>query len=123
MKRGEVWRVSLAPRSGSEQRGERPAIVVSSDVLNGVPGWRSIVVIPVSSSGRQAARGPTAVPLPAGAGGLTLESVALCHQITTLDRSKFLGRMGMLDAPSLHAVLQGLLIGLDIDANDFASDL
>lgn len=29
------------------------------------------------------------VILPAGAGGLDKESVALCHQITTLDRGKF----------------------------------
>ncbi|MGI8748879.1 MAG: type II toxin-antitoxin system PemK/MazF family toxin, partial [Deinococcus sp.] len=31
MKRGEVWLVNLDPRSGSEQRGIRPVLVLSND--------------------------------------------------------------------------------------------
>ena len=88
MKRGDVAYANLAPRSGSEQQGHRPVIVVSHDGFNRTPSWRSIIVIPVSTSGKQALRGPTAVLLPVGAGGLREASVALCHQVTTLDRAK-----------------------------------
>ena len=70
LKRGEVYWARLAPRSGSEQTGRRPVIVLSHDAFNKVPTWRSVIVVPVSSSLRQAGRGPTAVPLPAGVGGL-----------------------------------------------------
>ena len=61
MKRGEIYLANLTPRSGSEQQGRRPVIVMSHDAFNQVPSWQSVIVVPVSTSGRQAARGPTAV--------------------------------------------------------------
>ncbi|WP_293915248.1 type II toxin-antitoxin system PemK/MazF family toxin [Deinococcus sp.] len=114
MKRGEVWQANLDPRSGSEQQGNRPVLVLSSDIFNNSPGWKSFVVIPFSTSGRQAARGPTAVPLAAGAGGLARESYALCHQITTLDRTKFVARLGALDATDIQAIERGVVAALDM---------
>src|SRR2546422_7181059 len=74
MRRGEVFWAALSPRSGSEQRGRRPVILVSHDAFNLSPGWRSINVVPLSRSGAQARRGPTTVALPAGSGGLTKRS-------------------------------------------------
>jgi len=50
VKRGDVFWAELTPRSGSEQRGRRPVIVVSSDGFNRTPSWRSIVVVPISTS-------------------------------------------------------------------------
>jgi mRNA interferase MazF len=102
------------PRSGSEQRGTRPVIVVSHDAFNEAPGWRSIIVVPVSTSQSQARRGPTAVPLPRGAGGLKNDSMALCHQVTTLDRAKLARRLGTLPQQCLAAVAQGLRIAQDL---------
>jgi mRNA interferase MazF len=80
MKRGEVYWADLVPRSGSEQRGRRPVIVISHDAFNQTQGWRSIIVVPLSTSPAQAGRGPSAVLLPQGAAGLDKDSVALCHQ-------------------------------------------
>lgn len=114
MKRGEMWLVNLDPRSGSEQRGTRPVLVLSSDIFNDTPGWKSFVVVPCSTSGKQAARGPTAVPLAAGSGGLTQDSYALCHQITTVDRAKFASRLGVLSADELLAAEKGVLVALDM---------
>src|SRR5215467_11536975 len=88
MKRGDVCWADLVPRSGSEQTGRRPVIVISHDGFNQTPGWKSIIVIPVSTAAAQARRGPTVVDLPAGSGGLSRTSLALCHQVTTLDRAK-----------------------------------
>ncbi|HXG65388.1 MAG TPA: type II toxin-antitoxin system PemK/MazF family toxin [Blastocatellia bacterium] len=114
MKRGEVYIADLAPRSGSEQQGKRPVIIVSHDGFNQAPGWRSIIVIPISSSPSQAGRGPTAVFLPQGAGGLLKASVALCHQVTTLDRAKLTQRIGELSPPLLKQVEEGLKAALDL---------
>ncbi len=105
----------LRPRSGSEQRGRRPVIVVSNDGFNLTAMWRSVIVVPVSASGSQARRGPTAIPLPAGAGGLTRGSVALCHQVTTLDRAKLAERVGALSPALVIAVNAGLKAALDLD--------
>ena len=112
MKRGEVYWATLAPRSGSEQAGRRPAIVISRDAFNQASRWRSVIVVPVSTSASQARRGPTAVALPAGAGGLVQESIALCHQVTTLDRGKLETLLGSLTTLQLHEVEEGLWIAL-----------
>jgi mRNA interferase MazF len=108
VRRGDVYLATLVPRSGSEQQGTRPVIVVSHDGFNQAPGWRSVIVVPVSTSSTQAARGPTAVSLPKGAGGLRAESCALCHQITTLDRAKLTKRLGALPEALLAEVGEGL---------------
>ncbi len=115
MKRGDVYWADLAPRSGSEQAGRRPVIVVSHDGFNQVPAWKSIIVVPVSTSGFQAKRGPTAVTLPAGVGGLSMPSIAVCHQVTTLDRAKLTKRIGALPAEFLKEVETGLRAAMDLD--------
>jgi mRNA interferase MazF len=114
VKRGEVYWADLRPRSGSEQTGRRPVIVFSHDAFNQAPGWRSIIVVPVSTSAAQAKRGLTAVLLSPGAGGLAQESVALCHQVTTLDRNKLTQRIGELAPSQLRQVEVGLKAALDL---------
>jgi mRNA interferase MazF len=74
--------------------------------------WRSIIVVPLSTSARQRRRGPTAILLPKGTAGLRQESVALCHQVTTLDRSKLTDRIGELPPASLKRVSEGLRAAL-----------
>jgi mRNA-degrading endonuclease toxin of MazEF toxin-antitoxin module len=54
-------------------------LVISSDGFNEIEAWRSVVVVPCSTSGKQRARGHTAVPLKKGAGGLRKSSVAVCY--------------------------------------------
>jgi len=115
MRRGDVYRAELRPRSGSEQRGRRPVIVVSHDAFNRTETWRSIIVVPLSTSSRQAARGPTAVRLKKGSGGLAHDSVVLCHQVTTLDRAKLKKKLGALTTHELDLVERGLKASLDMD--------
>jgi mRNA interferase MazF len=114
VKRGDVFWAELKPRSGSEQRGRRPVIVVSNDGFNLTPGWRSVIVVPVSTSDAQARRGPTTVSLLPGAGGLPRAAVAVCHQLTTLDRAKLTQRLGTLPSSALTAVESGIRAALDL---------
>ena len=62
----------------------------------------------------QAGRGPSAVLLPQGAAGLGKDSVALCHQVTTLDRSKLTQRIGELNSTELRKVEDGLKAAMDL---------
>jgi mRNA-degrading endonuclease toxin of MazEF toxin-antitoxin module len=89
-------------------------IIVSHDAFNTAPGWRSIIVVPLSTSRAQEERGPTSVPLPTGAGGLARESFALCHQVTTLHRAKLSERLGTLPPRLLTAVDAGLRAALHL---------
>lgn len=112
MKRGDVFWADLVPRSGSEQSGRRPVVVVSHDGFNRVDGWRSIIVVPLSTSAAQRRRGPTAIVFSKGTGGLRSESVALCHQVTTVDRAKLVEQIGELPAMALRRVNDGLRAAL-----------
>jgi mRNA-degrading endonuclease toxin of MazEF toxin-antitoxin module len=52
--------------------------------------------------------------LPRGVAGLRRESVVLCHQVTTLDRSKLTQRIGELGAAELSQVEDGLRAAMDL---------
>jgi mRNA interferase MazF len=114
VKRGEVYWADLAPRSGAEQRGRRPVLVLSHDAFNQTPRWKSIIVVPLSTSSAQAARGPTVVGLPAGVAGLLRASAVVCHQVTTLDRAKLSRRIGALPPNLLSVVEDALKAALDL---------
>ena len=115
MKRGEVYWADLVPRSGSEQTGRRLVILVSHDGFNQTPGWRSIIVVPISTSSSQGKRGPTVVELSGAAAGLPKASFAVCHQVTTLDRAKMTKRIGALPPEFLREVDEGLKAAMDLE--------
>ncbi len=115
MKRGDIYWADLIPRSGSEQRGRRPVMIISHDGFNQTPSWHSIIVVPLSTSATQAKRGPTVIPIQRGTSGLKKDSVVLCHQITTLDRSKLVERIGIISQDLLNEVETGLKIAMGID--------
>jgi mRNA interferase MazF len=114
MRRGDIYWADLRPRSGSEQQGRRPVLIVSHDGFNQTPSWRSIIVVPISTAAAQARRGPTAIALPRGAGGLARDSVALCHQVTTLDRAKLNDPIGTLSPDLMTQIEAGLKAALNL---------
>ena len=117
MRRGDVWWALLQPRSGSEQHGRRPVVVLSHDSFNQTTKWNSVIVIPCSTSPQQNLRTPTVVPLSKGVAGLPQNCVALCHQITTLDRSKLERQIGYLPDPELRAIESAVLNAIDVRAD------
>lgn len=115
MTRGEVYWADLAPRSGSEQSGRRPVVILSHNAFNHAPGWNSIIVVPLSTSPKQPKRGPTVVLVPASTWGLAGTGVVLCHQITTLDRSKFFNRIGAVSNTLLRSIENGVKAAIDFE--------
>lgn len=116
MKRGDVCWARLEPRSGSEQKGRRPVVVVSHDAFNETEAWRSIIVVPLTTSARQKSRGPTVVSLSEEQTSLPQPSFALCHQVTTLDRAKLETPIGRLDAAALRQLGRGIVVACDLHA-------
>lgn len=115
MVRGEVYMVRLEPRSGSEQGGMR-RILVSHDSFNQVDTWRSVTVVPLTSSARWTKTSPTTVVFEAGEAGLTKDCAALAHQVTTVDRSKLvLPPLGRLSQERVAEVGQALRNYLDLE--------
>ena len=58
---------------------------------------------------------PNKVHLPAGAGGISVDSIAPCYQVRTLDKSRLLTEIGELSDRKLRSqVLAALRFQLDI---------
>lgn len=114
MNRGDVYWADVVPRSGSEQTGRRPVLIVSDDSFNLSRTWQTLNVVPMTSSRSQAKR-DTTVEIPRGSAGLTETGFALCHQITTLDKSKLDRRIGSLPPNLLEEVRRGIIVALDLD--------
>lgn len=95
--RGKIYRVDLEPARGSEQQGNaRPCVILSISPLNAK--LRQVSVVPLSSSGKTLPPIVVAVP---SAGD---KSVALCHQVRTIDKSRMGKFVGELDAADLLSV-------------------
>ena len=104
MKRREIYLIDLShDRFGHEETGNRPAIIFSNDVFNANASWGTVIVVPISTSPTQATR-KFGVLLPRGSGGLASDSVALCHQVTTVDRRRIVRLIGMLDVALMDRV-------------------
>ena len=100
-KRGDVWLANLNPIRGSEQAGIRPVLIFQNDSLNRVTS--TFLAIPFTSNLRRAAL-PSCVRIAQGDGGLENDSVALCHQLRVLDKSRLLHRLGRIDTETLADV-------------------
>lgn len=85
--RGEIYFVSLDPAKGREQGGKRPVLVVSSDTINAQP---LVVTVVAGTDSKNIPRNyPTNIRVTAAESGLPKDTVFLCFQIRSLDRSRF----------------------------------
>lgn len=96
---GEVWLVQLDPAVGSEIQKTRPALVISPDEMN--QHLRTAVVAPLTSGSHPAGfRIPVEFQRKRG--------LILLDQIRTLDRARFVKRMGAVQPETRIQVLQTL---------------
>lgn len=101
VKRGEIWLADLNPIRGSEQAGVRPVLVFQNNLINKFT--TTILAIPLTTNLRRAAL-PSCVQIPKGEGGLTADSVALCHQLRALDKTRFSKLLGEVTEETLEKV-------------------
>ncbi len=88
--RGDVWMVDLNPTRGHEQRGTRPALVVSVDLFNARPAGL-VVVLPITSKAKSIR---THVPVNPLEAGLTLPSDIKCEDIRSVSEERLIRRLG-----------------------------
>ncbi len=89
-----VWLANLDPVVGAEQGRTRPIIVVSDSSLNNI--LPVVNVIPITSRKPNRRIYPNEAVLPANTGGLTIDSIALCYQIRTLDKRRLTESFGVI---------------------------
>jgi len=109
--RGDVWLADLDPIRGSEQAGSRPVLVLQNDVINAYTS--TCLAVPMTTNLRRASL-PSCVLLRRGDGGLADDSVALCHQMRALDKTRLYRRLGAVSPQTLADVESRLLFTLGI---------
>jgi mRNA interferase MazF len=98
-RRGEVFLVALDPTRGSEIRKTRPCVIVSPDELNA--HLRTVIVAPLTTGG-----GKYPFRVPCRFAGRSGEVVV--DQLRTVDRERFVRRLGRLSRPTFSHLLSTL---------------
>jgi mRNA interferase MazF len=110
-KRGEIWLVDFNPARGSEQSGQRPAVIIQNDVGNRVAD--TTIIAAISTNLRP---NPTNVLIKATKQtGLTDESMAKTSQLLTISKERLIQRLGKIDKPTTEALKQALKVSLFLD--------
>lgn len=113
IERGQLYRFDFGPRGNHLQGGIRPVVVLQSNALNRVEGYRNVLVAPLTTKQRKA---PTYVPVsPNSANGLEAPSWVITNQIQTLDQGDLGEPLGRVTRAELFAIKEGLKTALGID--------
>jgi mRNA interferase MazF len=89
-----IWRANLDPVVGSEQGKSRPVLIISEDDINSV--LNIVNIVPITSRKQNRIIYPNEALLPAEINILEKESIALCHQIRTIDKTRLSKKYGQI---------------------------
>ena len=108
--RGDIYYASLSPSQGSEQGGNRPVIIIQNNLGN--KHSPTTIVVPLTSRiGKKTL--PTHIVIENGC-GLVCESIALCEQIRTIDKSRLTTRLGAVSETTMTEIDKALKISLGL---------
>ena len=110
MRRGEIWWADFGRPAGSEPGYRRPVLVVQSDSFN-QSNISTVIVVPLTKSLRLAAA-PGNVACTARQTGLRTRSVANVSQLTVLNRTRLIEKVGAIPGLLLHQVEEGIRVVL-----------
>jgi mRNA interferase MazF len=108
-RRGEIWLVDFGEPVGREQSGSRPAVVVSSDMLNDSRAG-VVIVVPLTTTYRGL---PSHVEIDRGGSGLDDVSYAKCEDLKSISEQRLTGRLGAAGDEALFQVTRALRFLLD----------
>ncbi|MDR1915515.1 MAG: type II toxin-antitoxin system PemK/MazF family toxin [Synergistaceae bacterium] len=109
----DIYYCSLDPAQGSEQRGKRPVLVVSNDVVNHI--LPVLTVLPLSSFKPGDKVYPSEALLLSGVTGLPKDSIAMVQQVRTVSISRLSGLAGRLeDNDAREAVREALRMYFEV---------
>jgi mRNA interferase MazF len=105
--RGEIWLVNWNPSRGSEQAGERPALVIQNDIGN--EHASTTIVAAISTTTRLY---PMNVLLEPPEGGLSKASIVKTGQILTVSKARLKKKLGKLSQAKMQEVNRALQLSL-----------
>jgi len=112
-----IWRANLDPVIGSEQGKSRPVIIISEDEINDLLNIVNIIPVTTKKEGRIIY--PNEALLSILDTGLENESIALCHQIRTIDKRRLSKEYGRITNTSIQQeVIEALCFQLGIPLSE-----
>lgn len=111
-RRGDVWLVDFNPARGSEQPGQRPAVVIQNDIGNAHAS--TTIVAAVTSSIKPY---PVTVVLERLEAGLEVRSMVNLAQILTIARERLIRKLGTLSARRLAQIDGAIIISLGVGSS------
>jgi len=112
-KRWEIYRANLDPAVGSEQGKSRPVIIISETEINDLINIVNVLPVTTRKAGRNIY--PNEAVLEAQKYGLPNESIVLCYQIRTLDKSRLSTVYGTVaDAEKQREITEALCFQLGV---------
>ncbi len=97
----EIYFCNLDPTKGSEQRGTRPVLIISTDSVN--HNLPVSTVLPLSSVKEGDKIYPTEVMLTQSQTGLPKLSVAMIQQIRTISHDRLMNKAGTITDKTVHS--------------------
>jgi mRNA interferase MazF len=90
----EIWKANLDPVIGSEQGKTRPVVIISDTAINKI--LNIVNVLPITSLKKGRTIYPNETFIKSQISGLELDSIVLCYQIRTLDKSRLIKFYGSI---------------------------
>lgn len=98
MKKGEIWILTLPFSEGREQRGLRPGLIIADTKVG------MILTIPLTSH-IQALKFPYTIEIKKSQkNGLDKDSVVLLFQMQSLDKKRFVNKIGDIEDHALKTI-------------------
>jgi mRNA interferase MazF len=117
IRRGEIWTAELDPVRGTESQKTRPVLVISNDGANRAAQRATmggvITVVPLTSNTDRIRPFQALIEADQHT-GLAVDSKAQCEQIRSLDISRFISRVGAINAEHQAAVDAALTLHLSL---------
>ena len=107
--RGDIYKADLSPVVGSEQGGIRPVVIVQNDMGNRYSP--TIIVVPITTRLNKKNL-PTHTKI--NNSSLLKESIALMEQIRTIDKSRLIEFIGVLNESEMNRITEALRISIDV---------
>jgi len=110
VRRGEIWWADFGNPRGSEQGGQRPALIIQNDTGN----TSSTTTIIAAITSKSKASYPFHVEVSAQESGLPQDSTILLEQILTISKNRLIRRAGVLSLTIMRDVDKALQFSLSL---------
>ena len=104
MKQCEIWYADLNPVKGSEQKGYRPVVIISGDLLN---TYLQIVIACPLTTKIKGYKGNIILE-PNDQNGLSKKSEIMIFHVRSISKERLIKKLGVITTKQLKELKQGL---------------